>query len=205
MTIRFNELKKPLLLAVLLFICVNSDVFAQRTANRQYHVDINTTASILATPSLGGSIMGGQYLLSSRWEAGLELLVKRNKTLYYPTYISASYLFRLCSNSTRSINLYAGLGGLLGAEITTPEPPAADTGYGNAGGSGVDINFDEVYEAEQATSELAFIYGFQPKIEAEVFILRRMALVASIKAPLTFGSAHQILNVTGNIGLRFNL
>lgn len=203
--IHITELRKPLLLLVLLFIGVNSNVFAQRTANGQYFVDVSAASSILSTPSLGGSISGGSYLLSARWDAGVEMLVKKDKTLYYPTYASASLLFRLCSNSTRAISLYLGLGGLMGAEITTPEAPTSDVGYGNAGGSGVDINFDEVYEAEQAPSNIAFIYGFQPKLEAELFIFKKAALIASVKAPLTFGSAHQVLNVTGNIGFRFNL
>lgn len=199
--------RKPILLAFLsiVFTCISSDAYAQRTARGQYYVDAVGAASITATPSLGGSVQAGQYLLSSRWEAGVDLLVKRDGTFYVPVYANASYLFRLCTNSTRAISLYAGLGALMGAEITQPEAVSSDTGYGDAGGNGLDINFEEVQDAEQAPSNVAFIYGLQPKVEAELFFLKRVALVASLKMPLTFGSAHQAFNLTGNVGLRFNL
>lgn len=183
---------------------------AQRTARGQYFLDVNSGFSLLHDPSLGFGVSAGQYLLTSRWEAGVDMQIKRNYGFkngvqnYYPMFAHASYMFRLCSDRTRAINLYAGLGALLGAEVLGPEPVDPLFGYGNAGGSGVDVDFGQIEDAKNADPTIAFIYGFQPKFEAELFILKRVALTASLRMPFVFGSEYGFFNLTGNAGLRFN-
>jgi hypothetical protein len=84
------------------------------------------------------------------------------------------------------LNLYAGGNAFIGYEVYDPWdrlPANINTGLGTG----------------------AFIYGVRPRLEAEVFITKRLAIVISGSAPLTFGSVSSWLRGDAGVGLRVNI
>ncbi|MBQ7826720.1 MAG: conjugal transfer protein TraO [Clostridia bacterium] len=178
--------------------------WGQRTSNRQLYLDFTASSSVVSDPSLGGGVSFGQYLLASRWDAGVDFLMKRDGKPYYPVYAQASYMFRFCANRSRSAHLYGGVGVLMGAEVSTPEEMTPSTGYTDEE-SGVGVDFSQVEEVQASVAGVAFLYGVQARLEAELFIARKVAIVGAVRMPLTFGSAHSVFNLVGTVGLRFNI
>lgn len=178
---------------------------AQRTSSGQLYLDFTASSSIISLdPSLGGGAAIGRYNLSSRWDAGIEFLMKRDGTPYYPVYAQASYLSRFCANRSRSAQLYGGVGVLAGAEISVPESVTPSTGYQDQE-DGIGVDFSQVEQMSSATAQAAFIYGVIARLEVEFFIAKTVAVVGGVRMPLTFGSTHRVVNLVGNVGLRINL
>lgn len=203
--LRISSRLTVIVIAFVVSLLASFSADAQRTSTDQLYLDFTASSSIISSdPSLGGSISIGKYNLSSRWDAGVESFMKRDGTPYFPVYAQASYLLRFCANRSRSAQLYGGLGALAGAELSVPASLTPSTGYqDNENGIGVD--FSQVEQVKSGTMTAAFIYGFSLRLEAEFFIARQVALVGSLRMPLTFGSAHKVFNLIGNAGIRINL
>lgn len=203
MTKRF--IIKAAFAALLFLTCFCREASAQRTSDGQLYFDLSGSASVISNPSLGCSARFGQYMLSSRWEVGVSGMLKRDGDKYFPVFAEASYLLRFCADRSRAVHLYGGIGILAGLEVTPPAELTPDVGVDEGDGSGVDIDFSEMEKVEMGSASTAMIYGVLPRLEAEVFIGRKVALVGAVSMPLTFGSAHGAFNLIGSVGLRFNL
>lgn len=201
----FRSIYRVLLVVSALVLLCHRPCLAQRTYSGQYYFDVSGSASVVRDPSLGGAVRFGQYLLSSRWEVGVQGMLKKDGVRYYPVLAEGTYLYRFCSDRSRAVHLYGGIGAHIGLEVSMPEAVKPGTGYGDAGGMGVDLDFSEVDRGGDSSPATVFLYGVQPRLEAEVFLFRRVALVGAVAMPLTFGSAHRVFNMTGTVGLRYNL
>lgn len=197
------------ILSVTIFTAVFWGIFsqdsdAQRTADKQYYLDVHGSSSLLKSASLGGTVAFGQYFLSSRWEVAVEGMMKRGKAEYWPVYVQGTYMKRFCANRSRSVNLYGGVGALMGIEVGLPEIVSDTPGY-TQNNSGINIDFSEVEAAEAATSAVSFLYGVHAKLETEMFLFKKVALVGSVSMPITVGSPNKVFHLLGGIGLRFNI
>lgn len=100
--------------------------------------------------------------------------------------VGADYMYRIASVRSRAFSLYGGGGAFIGYELYDPFsrlPSNIHTGL----------------------TDGAFIYGVNANLEAEIFIARKIALIAGCTVPMTFGSVTRWLRVNAITGIRFNL
>ena len=134
----------------------------------------------------------GQYLPSSMWEAGAFAQYRTYHVSpeysmpYYPAALYGDWMYRVAATRSRAFNLYAGAGVFLGWEFYDPQKTLPDF-------------------ISSSLSEGAFLYGVNPKIQAELFFTRRMAVILSGSAPINFTSSCAWIQPYGSFGLRLDL
>ena len=162
---------------------------AQRTMRGQYAVSADALWSGTVP---GGSLAFGQYLQSSLWEAGLSCrsfarsLSTGDTLRYLDVCAEGRWSYRLLSLRSRALSLYGGGGVFMGYEWYDPfgkVPDDIDTGLGDG----------------------VFLYGVSASLDAEVFVLRRLALVVGASAPVNFSSSLGHFRWEVSAGLRLNL
>lgn len=141
---------------------------------------------------LGAGLSYGQYLPSSFWEAGLSALWRNYdinseyKMQYMPLCVYGNWLYRIAATRSRSFNLYAGTGVFLGWEFYDPRKtlPAFISG---------------------TISDGTFLYGINAKLQMEIFLSRRFAVLLSGIAPINFSSPCAWIQPCVSFGLRLDL
>ena len=138
------------------------------------------------------SLSYGQYLPSSLWEAGAfaqyrSYYINSEYSMpYYPVGVFGNWMYRIISTRSRVFNVYAGAGVFLGWEFYDPEKTLPDF-------------------ISSSLIDGAFLYGVNPKIQAEVFFTRRIAVILSGNAPINFTSSCAWIQPCGSIGFRLDL
>lgn len=189
---------------IFLLFASSDPLSAQRTWNGEGFIGVNQFISGYAIPSGGLGIEGGQYLLHSYWKAGVRAVDWNQKvsgilpegdeegeTLYFDHILwnlSGSWMYRLASSYGRGINLYAGIGAFLGInhyEVFHPLPQELESGFPKA----------------------EFVYGAEPAVDIELFLLRRVALVVGVQSPFTLSSSLRtdLWHLSGSLGVRIDL
>ena len=190
---------------------------AQRTAYGGRFVSVEPMVTAYCVPSAGLDLNYGGYRSASYWRTGVRLAdwnhrIDTGGDVSAVTSSSASdgadkaasangpmfdhvqasvyggWRWRLVSTYSRVFSIYAGADAFVGInklqvlrkldeEMTVPAP-------------------DE-----------EFAYGTVPEIEMELFLGRRVALLLGVQCPVTLGTSLQTdtWNLTGTVGLRFNL
>lgn len=169
-----------------------SEASAQRTMRYQNLLTFELVSPVDSRPKPGGAISYGQYTLDGLWRSNASV-----RTREYPISsggrlelmtigFEGDYMHRILGTRSRSISLYGGGGAFLGYEIYDPFgrlPQSIDTGIGDG----------------------TFIYGIKAGMEAEIFIISRVAIVLGIDITMTFSSAAHWLRAEGRIGLRIDI
>lgn len=185
-TIRF------VVLVLALLLVPASGVFAQRTMKGQIFID----ASGGWKP--GATIGAGGYLIPGYWCAGVEgmLLSRRlaqagsvmtGRLDVYHAGAHGGFMYRFVGTRSRAVNLYGGGEAWLGLESVDP--------FGR-------LPEDVVLSIADGTT---FVFGVTPRLEAEFFLGRRVALTLGGRLPLTFMSRMGILSYQGTAGIRILL
>lgn len=160
---------------------------AQRTMSGQSSL---TVSGVYTGTSAGVEAFYSQYTLRGFWEAGitetdyLAPLSTGHILRYDDVLVQGGYMFRLAGTRNRGLNLYAGVGAFAGVEILDPFrslPSYIDLGQRH-------INFQ---------------YGLYAHAMAEVFLVRRLALVINGRLPVNFSSAVKKVHWQAGIGLKY--
>lgn len=191
---------------------------AQRTASGSKFISIEPMVTAYCVPSFGADLNFGGYQRASYWRVGVraadwnhridtgeELLggsgVTEDDGDILPSDVSDEPMFdhvqasvyggwrwRLISTYSRVFNVYAGADAFVGVNKLQ-----------------VLKKLDE--EMKIACPDEEFAYGCVPEIEMELFLGRRVALLLGVQCPITLGTSLQTdtWNLTGTLGLRFNL
>ena len=175
-------------LTICLLLLLTIQASAQRTMSRQPFVG----ADFIWSGAPSAQIRAGQYLQSSLWEASVSLTqmskaISTGDRLHLADItVGGDWQWRLVSNRSRSMNLYAGGGVFAGYEVYDPYgrlPDTLDHGLGKG----------------------RFIYGISADLSAEIFFCRRIALVLGASTPLMFSSPVGWFRWEASAGIRFNL
>lgn len=174
---------------------------AQRTAYGERMLSLSVHYSQLNSSSIGAEVSYGQYLLSGYWFVALNFTNRIEKdtdsqdNVHYPRLQGyGGYMHRIWGSRERDINFYGGGDVFIGAEFfdlfkTLTEPTK-----------------NSLYES--GITDYRFLYGLSPRIEAEYFPFKYIALTARIRMPLCFNSNIGTLGFDkmfeAGIGVRFN-
>lgn len=144
--------------------------------------------------SFGASLEYGQFTRHGSWSAGLSWnnniadVVYSGKSIgnfdYAHAVAEGEYRFRFISTRSRVFNAYVGMGLFLGVEWIDPR----GAWKGNP---------------EMPYSGVSFLYGVQPCVDLEVFVLPRMALELGFGVPVNFSSRIRKVNYYPSLGVMY--
>lgn len=187
-----------ILLAVLLAALSFSDqARAQRTMDGQFFLGAE------GRWPLGAAIGTGQYIPWGYWHAGVtadrisRAFMEGNdgervSLEFYQPMAEGGIMPRIISTRSRILNIYAGASLMVGVEYFDPFKKLPD-------------NVVVILPSGDDVAYRKFIFGACPRVEMEVYMGPRVALVAAARAPLTFGSQMGWAHVTAALGLRINM
>ena len=179
-------------LTSVLLLATASSAAAQRTMKGQHAVGAEVSADVPNLGDLGLCLNYSQYLLNSYWQvyasAGDNHIQTDRGPLmeYVDCFIGGDFMYRLIATRSRSVSLYAGGGAFIGYEFYDPRK-------------------DLPANIETNLPTGTFLYGISPIIEAEFFIIRRLALTLGGCFHLTFSSPLVILRPQLRLGVRFDI
>lgn len=165
---------------------------AQRTMNGQSMVCLEAATSLLRLRDAGAEICYGQYLLGGYWYAGggamwhRVVTTGRSPMSFIDMCASGGYMHRIFCTRSRNLCLYAGGGAFLGYEIYDPKgdlPTSISTGLPSG----------------------TFLYGITPRIEVELFMTGKLALITGCAAAINFSSPITKARPRITLGLRANI
>ena len=181
-----------LLTVVLTAFCFCHTGHAQRTMRDQNLLTASTQTPCTGIKDFGASVSYGRYLLDAYWKTSVSVVPRGlqlstgDRMDILALRAGADYMYRIASVRSRAFSLYGGGGAFIGYELYDPFsrlPSNIHTGL----------------------TDGAFIYGVNANLEAEVFIARKVALIAGCTVPMTFGSVTRWLRINATTGIRFNL
>ena len=181
-----NDLRTTGVMLLVLLYFTSTTASAQRTMSGQGSL---TVSGVYTGTSAGVEAFFSQYTLGGFWEAGLMgcdyhgLLSKGHAFRYDDVLAVGGYMFRVAATRGRGFNLYAGGGMIAGVEILDPLkqlPPYIDLGR----------------------KRVIFQYGLYANAMCEVFLGKRLALVAHGRVPVNFSSAVKHVHWQAGIGLK---
>ena len=181
-----------LLAVVLTAFCFCQMGYAQRTMRDQNLLTVSMQTPCTGLRDFGASVSYGRYLLDAYWKTSVSVVPRGiqlstgDRMDLMALRVGADYMYRIASVRSRAFSLYGGGGTFIGYELYDPFsrlPSNIHTGL----------------------TDGAFIYGVNANLEAEIFIARKIALIAGCTVPMTFGSVTRWLRVNAITGIRFNL
>ena len=189
--------------AFFLFVSLCHSALGQRTSDRQFLLGLDGGTAVAGGRGFTADVYFGQYLLNSRWGAGVDYIYRVSSGVSQ-FLVYGEWSYRLCSSRNRAFCLYGGVGAHSGYELSryTFDDYVEDTQSGAGTGSGsvsVDIGSSSGYDDQ------GFLYGIRFLVEAEMFVSRRVALVATARAPVIFNSSGDEFSLVFGAGIRFNL
>jgi hypothetical protein len=174
---------------------------AQRTMKGQFFL----TGSFMKNfyPAAGTDVLGGevyfrQYLGSFYWHAGLQYTPSYEKVPMGCVNLAGGAMYRLLETRSRMFNLYVGGDALFGCDYPGGRNVVADIVVDDKTGA---IKTDDVPDDSGKT---AIVYGVEPRIELEFFLLKQVALVAGASAPVKIRTQQDVLSGRYFAGLRVN-
>lgn len=179
-------------LFVLSLLLVTTKANGQRTMRSQNLISAEFRTPFTGATDLGGELSWGQYLLNSYWQVSLngcthgKLLSTSDRLEYLQALVSGQYMYRLVGTRSRSVSLYGGGGVFLGYEFYDPWgkiPTNLDIGIGSG----------------------TFLYGVLAKVELEIFLTKRLAVILSGQTPINFSSPLGWIRWQVGAGVRVNI
>ena len=170
---------------------------AQRTMRGQWYAGgaLTCTLSPDAGSHPGVGIEAGCYTMTSRWAATLRASPPGDGSWGSVT-TGGVLLYRAAATRSRALSLYCGGGLFLGFDYDDPSAAAGEI-LSDTGGP-------TVPDGDSTVQHATFTYGLEPAIEAELFLVRKAALVASLSVPVRLASRQETLSVRASAGLRIN-
>ncbi len=187
------------LLAVLLTALLSrpTGAAAQRTMRGQWYAGAKATCTL--SPDAGShpgvGIECGCYTMTARWAAAFMAIPSDGESWGSIT-AGGTLLYRAASTRSRALSLYFGGGAFLGFDYDDPSAAAGEI-LSDTGGL-------TVPDGDSTVQHAAFTYGLEPAVEAELFLVRKAALVVSLSVPVRIASRQETLSVRASAGLRIN-
>ena len=181
-----------LLAVVLTAFCFCHMGHAQRTMRDQNLLTASMQTPCTGIKDFGASVSYGRYLLDAYWKASVSVVPRGlnlstgDRMNLLSIRAGGDYMYRIATVRSRAFSLYGGGGAFIGYELYDPFsrlPANIHTGLADG----------------------AFIYGVNANLEMEIFVSRKVALIAACTAPLTFGSVTKWLRINAMTGVRLNL
>ena len=179
-------------LTSVLLLATASSAAAQRTMKGQHAVGAEVSADVPNLGDLGLCLNYSQYLLNSYWQvyasAGDNHIQTDRGPLmeYVDCFIGGDFMYRLIATRSRSVSLYAGGGAFIGYEFYDPRKDLP---------ANINTNLPTG----------SFLYGISPRIEAEFFLTRQMAITLGTSAMVNFSSPLVKLRPQLRVGLRIDI
>lgn len=179
-------------LTSVLLLATASSAAAQRTMKGQHAVGAEVSADVPNLGDLGLCLNYSQYLLNSYWQvyasAGDNHIQTDRGPLmeYVDCFIGGDFMYRLIATRSRSVSLYAGGGAFIGYEFYDPRKDLP---------ANINTNLPTG----------SFLYGISPRIEAEFFFTRRLALILGGCFPVSFSSPLVKLRPNMRMGVRVDI
>lgn len=177
------------------FMVFPSGLHAQRTSARSFFMDASAGVTVASIPSGTGGVGFGQYLVRGYWKAYAKVadykhLVSEASGKVYDHaawHAGAAGMYRLFSSYSRAFSMYVGGGVFLGCNQYYAFLP-----------------YPEGYSTSLPAAE--FICGATPEIELELYLTRRLAVIALAQLPFTICSSYpgDWYNFSCSAGLRYN-
>ena len=218
-----------LMLAFALMFVSSGSASAQRTMLGQYFgtVSYERTVTSLTNNRVIDVYSGsfGQYMLNWYWSAGVSYGKMQGFDHKGRFLANGGAMYRFAETRSRFLNLYAGGDLIIGYDMggksldqvlnAGKESSSGEVVYD--GGTSIDDIFgksDAVIARETEYLDAGFTYGLVPRLEAEVFVFRKLCLVLGVKAPVTAISFKDddsgtvetsvIVDIRPLVGLRLN-
>ena len=188
------DAKKSFLISLFLLLFATSG-YCQRTADGEFQA---SAAFKFGAYTLGAELNGGVYLLDSYIGGGASFISKSvsisnqsGSTDFARFGGFAEWMWRFFGTRKRNLNFYVGGDVLLGGEILDPYSRLSSSTRKSL--------------EEGGYKDSVFIYGVTPKVSAEFFFTRMLALYAHIAGPFTFNSqSKNFFDVEYAVGIRAN-
>ena len=158
----------------------------------QHAVGMEISVGIPNITDIGICLNYSQYLLNAYWQVGVyggnNMIMTDNghNLKYLDTTINGVYMHRLVATKSRSISLYAGGGAFIGYEFYDPRKDLP---------ANINTNLPTG----------SFLYGISPRIEAEFFFTRHLALTLGGCFPVSFSSPLVKLRSHLRMGVRVDI
>lgn len=168
---------------------------AQRTMDGQYFIGAE------GRWPLGAAVGTGRYLRWGYWHAGVtadriaNVLYADGEAVpleFYHPMAEGGLMARFLSTRGRGLNFYAGGSLMVGIEYFDPFRKVPD-------------DVVVILPSGSGPAFRKFIFGLCPRLEMELYMGPRVALVLAGRAPVTFGSQTGWLHGTASLGLRINM
>ena len=178
---------KRVFLSILAGMAFAVPAFCQRTMEGQSALEAKGTYNF---PSFGGGLEYSRCLLGSYWAVGAfyndHQKVKNNESIGYSHItVEGSWMARLVGTRSRSINLYGGGGAFMGVEMTRSSSISEDSAT------------DEEAIGDQSSHNY-LLWGLHARLQAEFFVLKRVALTVNCSLPVNFSSS--VSNIHYGVG-----
>jgi len=188
---------KKFIISVLFVVAVVAplnNAQAQRTAYKQVFLSGNFGTTFT---SVGAECFVGSYQLDGFWSFGTSVMNRcRRETntggivSFLRTEFPFTYTYRVYNTTNRSLNIYIGGDAFLGFEVMDPFHQLSDEVRSAVANSGY--------------RRSSFLYGLSPRGEVEFFPVDfPAAIVAAVRAPVTFGTSLETFGVEVLVGLRY--
>ena len=180
-------------ISLALLLAPLTEASGQRTVPGQWLGDAGLSVPLApGSPASGAWVRAGRYLAGSYWSAGARLAPVSPDGEAGSLLLSGGMMWRLAATRDRLLGLYAGGDVFVGADYTS--------GLGAAVG---DMVAEDGEPAPEDTGT-RLTYGVEPRIEAEVFPVRRVGLVAGTAAQARARSMRPALAAMIYVGIRVN-
>lgn len=170
-------------------ILVSPGADAQRTMRNQWYATAEYRHDISAGDVYmhGFGVSFGQYLMDMYWQAGASRVNRLGDTHRGLYLLEGGAAYRLFSLRSHILNFYVGGNVVFGYDFgeRAVAVPATETEI-DLTGKGTGVNFSDLISGVGSDSSYpsGFCYGITPKLEMEVFPLRKLAVVAGLDASL---------------------
>lgn len=211
LTLKISTCPRAVLtLVAILLTATSQEAGAQRTVRGQFFGTANVFKPLTPpdeTRIWGGEAFVGQYMLNAYWQGGVQFFPKGNPTGLGCFTFAGGYMLRAAETRSRMFNLYLGGNAILGADFgSNPLVSIIDDDDSSSdpmSGSGIVDSFGED-PAVAPEAKTAVVWGIEPRMEMEVFFMRKAAFVIGVAAPLKFKSQTSHVSARGHAGIRVN-
>ena len=197
-----NRLKTllALVLTTSAFFASGKEALAQRTTSGQFlvHADVSRSFVPLVSGVNTVDVTMGRYNFNSNWQVGMRYSPLDGDNIQSFSFVGG-WFYRIANSRDRFFNLYAGALGCVGVDW---RKLAEETGGEKEEGSdSVTTDFENATVSDAASK---LLLNIEPRLEAEFFVLDRVALVTSLSLPVKLVSLRADVSVVGAVGLRYN-
>ncbi len=204
-TTRYYRLKSSfgfrLLAAVFVVVACQLEAGAQRTMRGQWYGGAVATCTLSpkAGRHPGFGIEAGRYTMTARWSASVRGIIPAGGDFGSLT-ASGVWMYRAAATQNRALSFYCGGGAFLGVDFDDVNGAVKEV----LSDGGTDSSATWTQGEEGTARHSAFTYGLEPTAELEIFLTRKIALVAGASIPVRLLTKQETLSLRASAGIRFN-